>query len=261
VYDSMLIFRETSTNIYKQIGSVSYDSLSWFIDTVRTKYFPNTGNPNSGTYRYKIQLRDTCGNISAMSNFHNTIFITNNSGNFSWPQLYTIENSANPVNNYVLMRDDFSTGVWDTLGNVAGTQQSISDTAYATFQATASWRVITKWSITCGLSIKNPIIQASNLNLSKSNVNKVAGPTGMFNESALVAVAVFPNPTSGIFQVRTNDYEGLLEIYSVYGKKVFTTNTSRQARTEIDLNQEAVGVYYLKFTCPVGISISKIIKK
>jgi len=35
--------------------------------------------------------------------------MSNNNGTFSWPQLYTIEGSANPVNNYLLMRDNLNT--------------------------------------------------------------------------------------------------------------------------------------------------------
>src|ERR1051326_278287 len=92
--DTFIVCREITTNNYLRIGTVPYDSLSEFIDTVRTKYFPNTGDPNAGTYRYKIKVNDSCGTDSTGSTFspyHNTIFMTNNNGNFSW-QFYTIEN-------------------------------------------------------------------------------------------------------------------------------------------------------------------------
>lgn len=157
--DSFIIYREIITNSYQQVGAVHFDSLSIFEDTVTVKYFPNTGNPNAGTYRYKLAVRDTCGNISAMGPYHNTIFMTNNSGTFSWPQLYTIEGSSNPVSNYELWRDDLNTGTgWHVVNSVAGTQQLITDPNYSSYSATANWRIQTNWTLSCTPTyVKDPV--------------------------------------------------------------------------------------------------------
>jgi len=262
-YDSMVVYRETSTNIYKPLGAVSFDSLSRFIDTVRTKYFPNTGNPNAGTYAYKIQVRDTCGNYSTLSPYHNTIFITNSVGNFSWPQHYRIEGSPNPVNNYMLLRDNLSDGNWDTIGAVAGTQQNISDPQYGLYQATASWRVGTLWNISCGLTIKNPVPMASNLNLSKSNINRVISPTSVsaiLNNSSL---NIYPNPTKGKFSVEWSGGRGELRIYNILGKEVAVGSKQLTSNSQvgIDISSEPKGVYFLKVKTQDGIVVKKIIKE
>ncbi|MBC7863889.1 MAG: hypothetical protein IAF38_13015, partial [Bacteroidia bacterium] len=65
--DSFIIYREIATNNYQPIGAVHFDSLSQFVDTTETLYFPNTGNPNAGTYRYKIKAHTTCGGYTAIS--------------------------------------------------------------------------------------------------------------------------------------------------------------------------------------------------
>ncbi len=166
--DSFVVFREIATNNYQRIGAIPYDSLSLFVDTVRAKYFPNTGDPNAGTYRYKIGVSDSCGSKSAFSPYHNTIYIINNSGAFSWNQLYTIENSSNPVNSYILMRDDNSTGAWHAVNSVSGTQQTVVDPNYPTYQSTGRWRVETQWNISCNPTKINP--QIASFNSSRSNI-------------------------------------------------------------------------------------------
>ncbi|HXU28271.1 MAG TPA: PKD domain-containing protein, partial [Bacteroidia bacterium] len=69
--DSFIIYREVQTapSTYKRIGAQLYDSLSQFIDTTR-HVGPANGDPNAGSYRYKLQTVDTCGNYSALSPYH-----------------------------------------------------------------------------------------------------------------------------------------------------------------------------------------------
>ena len=262
--DSFIVYREISTNLYKPIGAVPYDSLSLFVDTVRTKYFPNTGNPNAGTYRYKVAIRDTCGNYSPLSLYHNTIYIINNSGTFFWPQLYSIENSANPVTNYVLMRDNISNGNWQQVQSVAGTQQTVTDPQYSTYQNTASWRIQTQWGIGCSATIvnpKNPVIEVTNLNSSRSNVYKVNNPTSVFNLSAEEAITIYPNPNSGVFTLDIkNISDASIRIFNMLGEEIkqFTIQNSGN-KTEVDLREQAKGVYYLQVTSSQRSLTKKII--
>jgi PKD repeat protein len=62
------IYKEgNQANVYNQIGSVAYDSLSEFNDI--------NSNPQIQGYRYKIAVLDTCGGLTPMSNFHKTIHL------------------------------------------------------------------------------------------------------------------------------------------------------------------------------------------
>ena len=251
--DSFIVYREIGVNNYKPVGVVPYPVLSLFIDTVRTKYFPNTGNPNNGTYRYKLGVHDQCGNASALSPYHNTIYMQNNSGTFSWPQLYTIESSANPVTSYVLMRDDNSTGNWQAVNSVAGTLQTAADPSYTTFQATASWRVATQWSIACTPAlVKDPA--AENFISSRSNIFKSTA-VGMNEQNSPLLMTVSPNPSSGTFALQMNngsllitDYQ--LSIFNVLGEKVYSTAMNDRSST-IRLNVPN-GVYFLRVSVPLG---------
>ncbi|MBA3664438.1 MAG: T9SS type A sorting domain-containing protein [Bacteroidetes bacterium] len=241
--DSFFIYRETGTNIYKLIESRPYAALSQFVDTVKTLYFPNTGNPNVGTYRYKLKTRNSCGEKSEFSPYHNTLFIVNTNGSFSWPQLYSIEGGANPVISYVLERDNQSNGNWQAIGSVAATQQFIIDPNYSNFQNTASWRVRTQWGINCIPTVRS----SSNGSFSSSNVvsnNAVGIKENNLNNS----VVLFPNPSTGIFEIKNNLLSpGKLfyEIKTVTGEIIATGLIDEKKSISFDMTDKPAGVYLM----------------
>jgi N-acetylneuraminic acid mutarotase len=249
--DSFIVYREITTNSYKRIGAIPYNALSSFTDKEQTKYFPNTGNPNAGTYRYKLQLVDECGNYSSLSAFHNTIFIVNNNGTFSWPQLYTIEASANPVSAYALLRDDNSTGNWHIVNSVTGTQQVITDPDYAMYKNTASYRVSTIWGTTCSPSFLEPTEQRVNgYKASLSNVHGKIIVTGI--ETAAVtnlSVELFPNPfsekTTIIISGLDNSSKAEVKLYDHLGKEVFS-NLYENGTHQLERAQLAKGLYFME---------------
>jgi len=234
--DYFNIYREDITNNYTLIAAIDYDSLSEYHD-----WDTVMADPNVTTKRYKMSAMDTCGNESAKSNFHNTIFIAHNGGTFTW-NTYTIQNSANPVTNYLLMRDDFATGNWQQIGSTAGTQNVLNDPNYASFQATADWRVETVWSISCtstmrqGEEIQGAIIK------SKSNItnNRVSG----IIENANVYFGMYPNPASEMLNIDSKN-GGKVEIVNALGQTVKEVNLN-SAHGTLDISGLANGVYYVK---------------
>jgi hypothetical protein len=257
--DSFIVYREISTANYQPIAVIPYDSLSQFVDTVSTLYFPNTGNPNVGTYRYKIQAKSACGTTGPMSPYHNTIFITNTGGTFTWPQLYVIEGAANPVISYVLMRDDLSDGNWNAVGSVAGTQSFIIDPDYATYASTASWRVETVWSIDC----------TPTKTFSTSYSNRSTNAVNTLNEnSATDFVTIYPNPFSGstlISYSLSNNSSVSLVVYNEIGQVVETIVSSEQTAGSYQYNFDASkngfnpGVYYVQIIVDEKTFLKKIV--
>ncbi len=256
--DSFIVYRETSTNNYNRIAAIAYDSLSQFTDTVQTMYFPNTGDPNSGTYRYKIQARDTCNNYTLLSPYHNTIYIINNgTGTFYWTQLYTIENGANPVSSYILERDDNSNGNWIQIASVAGTQQTINDPLYAIYQNTASWRVRTQWSISCTPTMKT----ANVFSTSYSNTHYTAA-VGIKSNNLIGEVNIFPNPSSGLINVSTtlSGTKKSIEVFSMIGEKVYDSEFT-DSNIMIDLSNQSSGVYFINLKTNNQLIVKKIVRK
>jgi len=241
--DSFFVFRETGTNVYKKICSQPYSTLSQFIDTVRALYFPNTGDPNAGTYRYKLKTVDSCGNYSDYSPYHNTLFTINTNGTFSWTQLYTIEGDPNPVLSYILERDNLSTGIWAPIQSVSGTQSFIIDPNYTTYQLTASWRVKTQWNINCVASQKTTVVP------SVSYSNRIKNNAIGINENTINNfVSVYPNPSNGVFTLKFNSNKKITtEIFSVTGEKIYSQESESLNPTVIDLSKNAAGIYFAVF--------------
>jgi hypothetical protein len=250
--DTFVVLREISTNNYQPIAVIPYDSISQFVDTVRNLYFPNTGDPNTGTYRYKLQSIDVFGVHSPMSPYHNTIYFVNNGGIFTWLQSYEIENGANPVASYVLMRDDSSNGNWHAIGSVAGTQNFITDPQYSTYLPTASWRVKTLWSITC-----NPSKGAYSTSFSNTykylavNANEIASEN---------TVSIYPNPTTGKFVVQCSKYKvKSLAIYNLQGQQMMSAQFNNQTTNEMDVSSLAKGIYLVKVQGENGVVNKKLV--
>jgi len=258
VVDSFIVYREITTDNYQPVGAVSYKGASMYTDTARTKYFPNTGNPNAGTYRYKLQIRDTCGNFSVLSPYHNTIYMNNNNGTFSWIQLYNIEGAANPVNAYILMRDDNSDGNWHAINSVTGTQYTVTDPAYLNFKNTARWRVETLWGISCGQAAKIKGNTPSNTTISRSNAISAlhADIPAVTTQNVL---KIYPNPSKGKFMLEMKDeINGNVKVFSILGELIYEQNTVNKINS-IDLTGYSANIYFVQVQCGENVYKQKLV--
>jgi hypothetical protein len=239
------IYREDVTNVYSYIGTVLYDSLSEFHDY--------GADPNVTTKRYKITAIDSCNQESPMSNYHNTIYIVSNgSGQFSWNPIYTIENSPNPVTQYLLMREDvFGSGVWNQVAATAGTQFIVNDPNYASYP-TGRWRVETDWNISC-----TPVRGA--INTSRSNI-KSPTSVGLDEVNAVADFSMSPNPANDQLTVKTDARgKALLTIYNALGQKVLHT-TLESAETTINIESLNAGTYFVEVRDQQHTRMKKLIK-
>jgi hypothetical protein len=259
--DSFIVYRETVSNTYERIGAVSMDSLSMFTDTTRQLYFPFTGDPNIGAYRYKLQIKDSCGNYSPLSLYHNTIYVTQTGSSFNWNH-YQIEGQPTPISqltSYYLLRDNNGTGNWAIIGAVSGSQLNINDPNYASYP-NGRWRIETQWSISC--------VPTRSGTSTRSNI-KGQLTTGIIDNELPITLSIYPNPYSGSTQIgySLNEQSVInIEIYNAIGEKVATLINSNQAAGEYKYDFSArekglnAGVYYLKFDQNGRQTMKKIIE-
>jgi len=244
--DSFLIYRETGTG-YQIVGTQPGNALSTFTDTVRTKYFPNTGNPNAGTYRYKLQIRDSAGNYSPLSPYHNTIFNNKTSGTFTW-NAYQIEGQPVPLPSsllitYDLWRDDHSNGNWHLVNSVTGSQLTQTDVSWnSVLDSTASWRILTNWTIGCTPS-------HASINTSRSNIRQGSNAVtaGISQYELNQQVNVYPNPASDVVTVAVSGpvlSDANVSIYNIVGELVFQTPI-HSSTMNLDISAYPKGVYML----------------
>lgn len=249
------VYRETSTGTYKRIGLVPFDSLSQYIDTVRM-IGPANGDPNIGTYRYKLQTIDTSGCASLMSPYHNTVyFLSSGNGNFTF-NTYNIEGQpATPVTQVDLLRDDLSNGNWNVIGSVAGTSNIINDPQYSTYQSTASWRVSDQ-GFDC--TPTRGAINTSRSNIKTNSTNSIAS----FAQN--VNMNVYPNPFSNSLTMEISA-EGspnyTLEITNTLGQ-VLQTQKVNASKVVLSTEGWASGVYFYRlYTAQGAAKAGKISKE
>ncbi len=259
--DSFIFYRETGSG-YMRIGAVSDTAIDEFTDTCSHTYFPNTGNPNAGTYRYKIQIRDSLGNYSPMSPFHNTIYINQTSGTFTW-NAYEMEGLSVPLPGNILMsydlwRDDLSNGNWHIVNSVSGSQLTQTDVGWSSsLELTASWRIETNWDVICTPTSMLKIRSANVINSSRSNIkNNFSVETGIAPLES-IEVKVYPNPANSVLNVvLPNDGKVYnAELVNVLGERV-SINQLQGSNARLDLSLLSSGLYYLKLTALTGLQQS-----
>lgn len=261
--DSFIVYREINSGDYKKVGAVNRIS-GLFIDTTQQLYFPNTGNPNTASYRYKLQIRDTCGDFSALSTFHKTIYLSHNGGTFNFTH-YEIENESVPLTgltSYVLMRDGNNTGNWDVVGSSFGSTLTITDASYSSYP-NGKWRIETLWNISCN---GTPPVNStfSNIITDTTTVDGINDVTGFS-----IPVSIYPNPYSQnttIHYSLHSSAEVKLEVYNTLGETLETLVNANQNPGEYKYGFSAkalgysAGVYFVKISVNNKYRVMRIVE-
>ena len=238
--DSFIIYRYNPISVsYARIGAVSNNALSEFTDTEFSIGGPNGGNPAYGGWKYKLALRDTCGNIGAMSPFHQTMFVQQNNSNFSWNAYEVETGQTNPVTGYSVLRDDNNTGNFQVLANLANTSTSSTDPNYALYP-NGNWR-IDAIGFNCTTTAKTE----NTYSKSHSNTTKLV-PAGIYQISnPASSISVYPNPATNSLTISGITGKATIKIHDVLGNIVYQTSNINISET-IDITSISNGVYFIQ---------------
>jgi len=221
--DTFIVYRESSASVYTAIGRIPKNVFSAYVDTNRS-IGPITGNPNFSLHRYKLQYVDSCGNLSALSPFHESVKITDNlTGNFSW-NYYAIE-GVGPLQtlNYVLTRRNVISGITVTVAVAAGNQ--LSDPQYAALSATGNM----KWYVyadgfSCNASLKTSETAAVKSRTKSNNTNERQFPTGFEKQFEMIKhLSIYPNPANDVINIKAaGELEKVkFQIMDLAGRRLF----------------------------------------
>ncbi|WP_317897931.1 T9SS type A sorting domain-containing protein [Aurantibacillus circumpalustris] len=248
--DTFIVYRESSAAFYSVIARLSKNALGSYVDTNRS-IGPNNGNPNYSSYKYKIQFRDTCGNLSQISDYHKTIFIQDNqTGNFTW-NYYNIGGVDQQSVNYVLYRRNVLSGVTTSVGGTSGT--AFTDPQYSALATAGNVKWFTGMSgFSCDPNARLSSTTAQTISTTKSNVsNEKQFPVVTIglneNSSKIAQLSVYPNPVEnqltldfGKTEVKLN-----LELIDVTGRLISkeVINGNKFYLSTSDLTN---GIYFIK---------------
>lgn len=238
--DSFIVYRETSAGIFSRIGAVSTDAYSMYTDTNRSIGSIN-GDPEISSYKYKLQIRDTCGNYGALSLWHENIHMQDmQNGTFNWNS-YGIESSPSPVSLYECLKVNLSTGTATLVTSSAG--NTYVDPNYNT-----TWQTNIKWFISGPGFNCNPTarVQAQKVKTKSNHANdKVITKINEINTAN--SISVYPNPAKSIVNVefaQTYSGETKINVTDVLGKLVYEA-TANEKITQVKTEAFVSGVYFI----------------
>lgn len=97
-----------------------------------------------------------------------------------------------------------------------------------------------------------------NVRIDDIKIEKVSVTTGIKNVSN-DAIAIFPNPTTGILNINAVNANISVEIYNVIGERVYSNNNLNKGNNSIDLSNLSNGSYFVKINDNNEISTKKVI--
>jgi photosystem II stability/assembly factor-like uncharacterized protein len=257
--DSLVNLGIDHYNFYREsIVAGQYQLLGSKLATLPSKWADQSANPLQHAWRYKISAVDTCGNESPLSSYHKTIHLAANIGlnnvvNLAWDDYEGLSYGT-----FIIYRYTTASGKFDSLDAVNGNVHAYTDLNPPVPLVNVFYYVAVENLSGCKVSIKYPDPMTSNLNLSKSNINRI-NPSGIVSWSDLASfVHVYPNPTNGVFTVKSEKIKMKnAEVYNLFGELVFVTTLNGNQET-VNLNLEN-GIYFLKIRSEEGVVTKKII--
>jgi hypothetical protein len=243
--DTVHVYNEVSTNVWKRIGSVPA-TQGYFIDV--------NSNPFNESYSYKISAKDTCGNEADTSSLQTTItllatydFGTNTYG-FTWSPYQGLA-----VPNYFIYGIDGS-GMDSLIGTTLGNQYFYNYTnpylgfikffvGFNTPSCTYTGRVNSK-TVTSG----EHLVRSNYVQSTITGINE--------HNSLNNLISVYPNPVTNNLQIQTGLQIKNIEVTDVTGRLLFTSTL----RT-IDCSNFAKGVYFTRVTTEKGVVVKKFVKE
>jgi hypothetical protein len=256
--DSFIIYRhDVVTSSYLKIGVVPGDVGS-FTDTARSVGGPNGGNPFYSSWKYKLAIKNNCGNISSKSPYHQTMFLQKNGQNFSWNNYNVEAGQTNTVTGYSFLRDDANTGNWQVLVNTSS--QSTTDPNYSSFP-NGNWRVDA-----LGFNCSSGFKLSGNNNIQTIYTRSRSNPTSVVPVSAHQEIfdenliSVYPNPCSSVLFVDDVSVMGEKEINitDAAGRTILKGSILPNKQT-ISIENLSDGIYFLHVKTEKGIVTRKII--
>jgi len=242
--EGFVIHREIAGN-YNVVGFVDYDSTSLFIDNT------NGVDPNITSYRYKISTVDTCGNESALSEYHETIHLTVNQGTGGLTNLIWDNYEGFPFSYNRIWKDSIGDGNWQLKDSVSNTAFTWTDPYNATISTIYRIEVVSP-----GACITS---RANTYGSTRSNKQTIAGPpveVGVEDISGL-NFQLYPNPAKSFITISTGSSEpGDLFIHNLEGSVVQSARIVEPS-TIIEIPELAKGIYAVQYV----VNNKRVIKK
>lgn len=246
------VYKEsTQSGVYYKIGSVPFNALSVFYDSV--------SNPDIRSWRYKISVVDSCGNESALSASHKTMHLTINQGISNNINLIWDNYEGLAFGTYYVYRDTVPTTVTQ-IDSIPNNIFTYTDNLPAAFQnKSLYYKIGIVYPAGC-----NPTMKAQSYNSSKSNTaNQIPGYQSVNMTDSQSSLNLYPNPSSGTaaFELEMpGKQNATIRIYNLEGQRVYSERLgyASSVRRTLNLGIYGEGIYTLQVITDRGVINRKV---
>lgn len=238
--------------VYTQVGYQPYSSISQFVDN-------DFGvDPDVTSYRYKISVLDSCGNESALSDFHETIHLTANLGVGGEVNLIWDDYEGFNFSEYGIWRDSTGNGDWEQIGTTLSTGFTYTDNNVPSNAVNLIYAIEVVLPGTCTAE------RAIDHNSTRSNQSTIAGPgaelASSVEELILQNMRVYPNPMSDQFTISLNANDWSYQLMDVSGR-IIGSGISTGTTTNVDVSHLESGIYLINVELNGQFVTKKMLKQ
>jgi hypothetical protein len=241
---SVNIYREIA-GTYSLVGNVLWADSTQFVDIT------NGVNPQTTSYRYKIASLDACGNESVLSDYHETIHMTANTGLGGEVNLIWDNYEGFVLTKYYIYRDDSGLGNWQVLDSVSSSSTTYTDVTPPSVP-NLGYRIEVIPPAPC--DVTRALVYKS-----VSNFNYAIGDG--VEETILNAVALFPNPNEGNFTLTNLESGTSVELLNTLGQVVFSEMITNPKNATYSLSGLAAGIYHVRLELNGALRSMKMVVK
>jgi hypothetical protein len=242
--DSIHVSRmDNLTSLYKVVGSVGINDPGIFTD--------NDAIPAQQSYQYRISVKDTCGHESGLSAMHKTILLQANTGinhevNLFWNPYEGFEYST-----FEIYRRTVSLGDFILIANVPNTTYAFTDLTPPS--GTNLYQVRVSKDTAC-MPAKSSYGHVNSNVITSSNLG--------IGENQGIIFTIHPNPAVDKIIIETSAYPSVsqLSIMNLQGQDLRTLQITEQ-KTQIDISNLPVGIYFVRLTGERSVQTGKFIKQ
>lgn len=91
------------------------------------------------------------------------------------------------------------------------------------------------------------------------NINIAVSPVGMNEVSNTEMIEIYPNPSSGIFNIKSNEIFATVSVLNVLGEEVYSNSQILKGNNIIDLSTLTAGSYFVKVSNGNKTSVRRIV--
>ncbi len=250
---------------YDLIGNVNYNDITQFVDL--------NSMPENRQYLYKISTIDTCGNESALSKWHKTLFLqyvgTTSGVNLNW-QEYQIENGTVDFTGYAIFKGSDSTKL-SFFTTLSSSLKAYTDSDATALTNKTFYRIGGVKPSPCDpAEIGNKKASSGPYVHSLSNLedNRLSG-TGINNPMAGgLNLTVYPSPFRDNTTINYTLFKPTLvkiEVFNIVGEKIglLLHQSQSPGNHHIEMKASDVnfinGLYYLRIVADEQVFVRKVI--